>query len=162
MALIIIADDDELIVEMVAEALRSRGHVVGTLDDGAHVVDIVTFKRPALVILDCAMPVVSGIEALRQIRSSTTCFDTPVLMLTGRRSDADQEIAVRAGADDYIRKPFLLAELVSRVESLLEGRAEPRTSNSLFNRSRPLRWNSSESTQDDEASEQVAFRPASS
>lgn len=119
MALIIIADDDELIVEMVAEALRLRGHVVGTLDDGVHVIDIVTFKRPALVVLDCAMPLLSGIDALRQIRSSTTCFDTPVLMLTGRRSESDEQIAMRAGANDYMRKPFDLAKLVARIESLL-------------------------------------------
>lgn len=119
MALILIADDDDLIVEMVAEALRPRGHIVGTLDDGVHVVDIVTFKRPALVILDCAMPKMSGIEVLRKIRSSTTCFATPVLMLTGRRSDADEEIAMRAGANDYMCKPFDPAKLVERIETLL-------------------------------------------
>ena len=160
MALIIIADDDELIVEMVAEALRSRGHIVGTLDNGAHVIDVVTFKHPALVILDCAMPEVSGIEALRQIRSSTTCFDTPVLMLTGRRSDADEEIAIRAGADDYIRKPFELAELVRRVESLLEPDGRPGTAHTLFNRNRPLQWSGSEPV--DEDAEPIAVRPSSS
>ena len=126
MALILIADDDALIVELVTEALRPRGHVVGTLDDGLHVIAIVTFKRPALVILDCSMPTVSGIDVLRQIRASTTCFDTPVLMLTGRRSDADEQIALRAGANDYMRKPFNLAKLVGRIESLiLEAESRP-------------------------------------
>lgn len=119
MALILIADDDELIVDMVADALRQRGHVVGTLDDGRHVMDVVNFKRPALVILDCGMPTVSGIDVLRQIRASQTRFDTPVLMLTGRRSDADEEIAFRAGANDYMRKPFSLEKLVHRAESLI-------------------------------------------
>ncbi|MBA3511541.1 response regulator transcription factor [Sphingomonas sp.] len=119
MALILIADDDELIVEMVADALRPRGHVVGTLDDGRHVVDVVTVKRPALVILDCGMPTMCGTEVLRKMRASTSCFDTPVLMLTGRRSEADEEIAFRAGATDYMRKPFNLAELVERIESLI-------------------------------------------
>ena len=138
MALILIADDDELIVEMVAEALRSRGHVVGTFDDGVHLVDIVTFKRPALVILDCAMPKMSGIEVLRKLRSSTACFDTPVLMLTGRRSGADEEIAISAGADDYLRKPFELTELVERVECLLTSEGRPRAAETLFNRSRGL------------------------
>ena len=126
MALILIADDDELIVEMVAEALRPRGHVVGTLDDGLHVVEVVTFKRPAVVVLDCAMPTMSGIEVLRKMRASTTCFDTPVLMLTGRRSDADEKIAIRAGANDYMRKPFNLAKLVERIETLiLEAECRP-------------------------------------
>ena len=127
MALILIADDDELVVELVTEALRPRGHVVGTLDDGLHVIAIVTFKRPALVILDCSMPTVSGIDVLRQIRASTTCFDTPVLMLTGRRSDADEQIALRAGANDYMRKPFDMAKLVTRTESLImEAECRPR------------------------------------
>jgi len=119
MALILIADDDELIVDMVAEALRQRCHVVRTMSDGHHVTDVVKFKRPALVILDCGMPTMCGIEVLRQIRASLTCFDTPVLMLTGRRGDADEEIALRAGANDYMRKPFDLAKLVDRAESLI-------------------------------------------
>jgi len=119
MALILVADDDSLILELVADALRARGHVVGTLDDGLRVADIVTFKNPALVILDCSMPMVSGIDALRQIRSSAAGFDTPVLMLTGRRSVADEQIAMRAGANDYIRKPFDPCKLVMRAEDLI-------------------------------------------
>ncbi len=128
MALILVVDDDPLMLQIVAEALRERGHVVGTLDNGLHVADVVTFKRPALVILDCSMPLVSGIDALRQIRSSATGFDTPILMLTGRRSVADEEIALRAGANDYLRKPFDSAKLVSRAESLIfEAEFRPQT-----------------------------------
>lgn len=139
MTLILIADDDELIVEMVAGALRPRGYIVGTMDDGLHVIDVVTAKHPALVILDCAMPMLSGIEVLRQIRASPDCFDTPVVILTGRRSPADEEIAIRAGADDYIRKPFDLAVLVARIEKILfEADNRPRVATNLFHRPRPL------------------------
>ena len=120
MALILIADDDELIVDVVREALAARGHIVGAVDDGYAVVRVVEAKRPGLVILDCNMPEVSGLEALRQIRFSPTCFATPVLMLTGRINDVDEEIAMRAGANDYLRKPFDPDQLVSRVEMLLE------------------------------------------
>jgi DNA-binding response OmpR family regulator len=119
MALILIVDDDELIVEVVAEALGAAGHSIRTLADGQHVIDIVHLKRPALVILDCSMPNLSGIEALRQIRTSLSCFDTPVMMLTGRRSAADELIAIRAGADSYMRKPFDPARLVARTDTLL-------------------------------------------
>jgi DNA-binding response OmpR family regulator len=119
MALILIVDDDELVVEVVSEALRAAGHSIGTLDDGLHVIDIVHLKRPELVILDCSMPNLSGIEALRQIRTSLSCFDTPVMMLTARRSAADELIAIRAGADDYMRKPFEPARLVARTDTLL-------------------------------------------
>ena len=124
MALILVADDDVILLEMVADALRARGHIVGTLEDGVHVADIVTFKRPALVILDCSMPSLSGLDALRRIRASPSCFATPVLMLTGRRSVADEEIAMRAGANDYLRKPFDPHRLVERAEELIAEAAE--------------------------------------
>ena len=125
MALILIADDDELVVEVVQAALSARGHAVGAVDDGLRVLSVVEFKRPALVILDCMMAEVSGIEALRQIRSSRSCYAIPVLMLTARCSEADEEIAMRHGADDYLRKPFSPDQLVARVERLIE-RADER------------------------------------
>ena len=119
MALILLADDDPLIVDMVRDLLGRHGHIVGALEDGLPVVGVVQLKRPALVILDCAMPGLSGIEALHQIRTSATCYATPVLMLTGRRGEADEEIAMRAGANDYLRKPFDPDQLVARVDVLL-------------------------------------------
>jgi DNA-binding response OmpR family regulator len=123
MALILIADDDELVVDLVRTVLGARGHVVGALNDGTSVRQVVDLKRPDLVILDCSMPQLPGIEALRQIRASETSYATPVLMLTGRRSKADEEIAVRAGADDYIRKPFDPDQLVAHVEDLIQRNA---------------------------------------
>ena len=137
MALILIADDDEIVIEVVREALGAQGHIVGALDNGLSVIGVVEFKRPALVILDCTMPELSGIEALRQIRLSDICFATPVLMLTGRRSDADEEIARRSGANDYLRKPFDPDQLVSRVEGLLAA-AEAQRLRDLSPRSRPV------------------------
>lgn len=123
MALILIADDDELIVEAVRATLGACGHIVGAVDNGAQVANIVEFKRPALVILDCNMPELPGIEALREIRVLRIAHATPVLMLTARRGHFDEEIAIRAGANDYLRKPFDPDQLVSRVETLLD-RAE--------------------------------------
>lgn len=119
MARIIIADDDPLTIDIVRSALESRGHIVGALDDGAQVQKVVELKQPDLVILDCMMPQVSGLAALRQIRTAAKSYDTPVLVLTGRRSMADEGIAWETGADDYLRKPFDPDELVARVECLL-------------------------------------------
>lgn len=119
MPLVIIADDDELVVDIVRTALEARGHVVGRLNDGKPVRNVVELKRPDVVILDCAMEV-SGIVALKEIRASEKAYDTPVLILTARRSTADEEIAWSAGADDYLRKPFDPDELVARVEALIE------------------------------------------
>lgn len=119
MALILIADDDALIVEIVQAALGARGHIVGGVDDGLPVMGVLKTKHPALLILDCAMPRTSGIEVLRLMRNSPDWFDLPVLMLTGRRSEQDEELAMRSGANDYLRKPFDPDELVVRAESLL-------------------------------------------
>ena len=116
MPLMIIADDDELIVDIVRSALERRGHVVGCLNDGRALCSVVELKRPQAVILDCSMDDVSGIVALREIRASRQAAETPVLMLTARRSEADEEIARLAGADDYLRKPFDTDELVARVD----------------------------------------------
>ena len=118
MALIIIADDDELTLDLASAALEQRGHVVGRLADGKRVKDVVELKRPDVVILDCSMPEVSGLEALRAIRTSAS-YRTPVLMLTARRANSDEAIAWNAGADDYLRKPFDPDQLVARVEALL-------------------------------------------
>jgi DNA-binding response OmpR family regulator len=125
MTLILIADDDFLVVDVVRDALGACGYIVGAVDNGMMVKTVVELKRPDLVILDCTMPEMSGVEALRQIRRSPVANATPVLMLTARRSDADEDIAVRAGANDYLRKPFDPDQLIARVEMLLE-RAEIR------------------------------------
>lgn len=119
MALIHLADDDALVREVVQITLAAQGHVVGMVDNGADAVRIFKAKQPDLVILDCAMPQLSGVEALRQIRLLSGEAHTPVLMLTARRSSKDEEIALRAGADDYLRKPFSPTQLLVRVELLL-------------------------------------------
>ena len=119
MPFVIIADDDELVVDIVRAALEARGHVVGGLSDGKPVSTLVELKCPDAVILDCVMNGVSGIVALREIRASAKAFATPVLMLTARCGAADEEIAWIAGADDYLRKPFDPEELVMRVELLM-------------------------------------------
>lgn len=118
MARILIADDDELTLDLVSVALEKRGHIVGRLCDGSRVKDVVDFKRPDVVILDCSMPELSGLDALRAIRASAS-YETPVLMLTGRCAKPDEAIAYEAGADDYLCKPFDPDQLVARVEALL-------------------------------------------
>jgi DNA-binding response OmpR family regulator len=119
MALILLADDDSLVGEVVRGALSERGHVVGIVENGADAVRVVQLKNPALVILDCSMPEMNGIEALIRIRRCEARYRTPILMLTGRRSDADVEIAMRAGADQYLKKPFDADQLVAIVENML-------------------------------------------
>lgn len=119
MARIIIADDDEIIGEIARDALVAHGHGAGLVKDGAEALRVVRAKKPDLLILDCNMPGLSGVVVLRELRNTPALCDLPVLMLTGRRSAQDVELAMFAGADDYMKKPFDPDELVFRVDELL-------------------------------------------
>lgn len=120
MARIIMADDDDIVGELASEALIAAGHAVGLLDNGADALKIIRQRKPQLVILDCNMPELSGLLVLRKMRESVDMCDIPVLVLTGRTSSRDSDLAYFEGADDYMTKPFLPEELVFRVEELLK------------------------------------------
>ena len=119
MALILVADDNELVGEIIRATLSPYGHVVGFVTSGEAAVEVAHTKHPDLIILDCAMPGMGGVEALRQIRHSDDTWQTPVLMLTSRRSDGDEKIAFNAGATGYLRKPFDPDEMAAIAERLM-------------------------------------------
>ena len=119
MARIVIADDDPIIIEIIRAVLERGGHVVGALPDGRDVGRVTDLKQPNLVILDCSMPGKSGIDALLDIRLSPFSYNTPVLMLTGALHKSNEDIAMRAGADEYLRKPFDPDELLAIVDVML-------------------------------------------
>lgn len=122
MAMIIIADDDEIVTGIVHAALTEAGHVVGVLDNGADALRAIQAKRPDLVVLDCNMPEMGGLLVLREMRSNDALAHIPVMILTGRRGANDVELAYFQGADDYMKKPFDPEELVFRAEELLARR----------------------------------------
>lgn len=122
MARIIMADDDEIVGELVCDALIASGHGVGLLTNGADALRTIKAKRPDLVILDCNMPEMSGILVLREMRNSPELCEIPVLMLTGRSGKSDMELALYQGADDYMSKPFEPDEVAFRVDELLARR----------------------------------------
>lgn len=121
MARIIIADDDEIIGEIARDALIAAGHGVGLLADGRSALRVIAAKKPDLVILDCNMPELSGLLVLREMRNDRALCDIPVMILTGRQSERDVELARYEGANDYLKKPFDPDELVFRAEELIAG-----------------------------------------
>lgn len=123
MARIIIADDDDLIGELARDALIAAGHGAGLVPNGADALAVIKARRPDLAILDCNMPEMPGVNVVRELRKLMDFADLPILMLTGRRSEQDEELARFAGANDYLRKPFDPDELVFRVEQLLDARS---------------------------------------
>lgn len=119
MARIIIADDDDIIGEIVCDALLARGHDAELIADGAEALGVVKARRPDLLILDFNMPGMSGMAVLRELRSMSALSNLPVMMLTGRRGEQDEALAIAAGANAYVRKPFDPEELAGKVEELL-------------------------------------------
>lgn len=122
MSFIIVADDDPIFRALVTRTLEEAGHVVGAVSDGQSAVAAIALKQPDLAILDMSMPGCSGVDAVRQLRTSRQTHEIPLIMLTGRTSNKDADIAYRAGADDYISKPLDPDLLLACVDRQLSGR----------------------------------------
>lgn len=115
-AVILVVDDDPDLRELVARILRRAGLDVHTARDGLEGVEACFDVLPQLVVLDVSMPRLDGWGALDRIREVS---DVPVLMLTAQASEVDRVRGLRAGADDYLVKPFGRQELLARVEAIL-------------------------------------------
>ena len=116
---IIVAEDDEIVAEIVRDTLIQAGHAVGVVQDGAATLDVIRAKRPDMVILDCSLPSMTGVQIVRQMRIDYDLWEIPALMLTARVSASDEDLAMYAGADEYMRKPFDPKKLLATVDVLL-------------------------------------------
>lgn len=120
---VLIAEDDDLVADLIGHKLRLRGIDVETIADGADAWERIRTERPHLVILDGMLPGLDGLEVLRRIREDPGLDGIPVVMLTARRREQDIVSALELGASDYLVKPFMPEELLARVERLLAGAA---------------------------------------
>ena len=112
---ILIADDEPMLTGVLAERLESDGYTVYVAGDSGAVLDRLGL-RPDLILLDINMPGMDGLELCRSIRDTVSC---PIIFLTARIREQDKIRGLQAGGDDYITKPFSLAELSARVEAHL-------------------------------------------
>jgi DNA-binding response OmpR family regulator len=115
-ARVLVIDDEADIRLLLRELLERAGHLVGEANDGREGLRALHSWRPDLVILDVSMPGLDGWGTLARIRDLT---DVPVLMLTALGRELDKVRGLKAGADDYLTKPFGRQELLARVEALL-------------------------------------------
>jgi DNA-binding response OmpR family regulator len=117
---IVVADDDADILDLVALTLERAGHVVHRALDGEAAFVAIRDERPDLAVLDVAMPKLDGLELTRRLREDPDTSSLQVVLLTAQVQEADVDTGLAAGADDYIGKPFSPQELQDRVDALLQ------------------------------------------
>jgi len=121
MAVVLVADDDGHIREVVRFALEKAGHRIIEASDGADALRRLAEERVDVAVLDIIMPELDGIEVCRKLREKSSI---PVLFLSSRDDELDRVLGLEIGADDYVTKPFSPRELAARVKALLR-RATP-------------------------------------
>jgi two-component system KDP operon response regulator KdpE len=113
---ILVVDDEPQIRRVLRSTLSSQGYVITDAKTGEEAVESVRKNKPDLVLLDVNMPGMGGIEACREIRRAS---EAPIIMLTVRNAEKDKVLALDAGADDYVVKPFGIEELLARIRAAL-------------------------------------------
>lgn len=113
----LLVEDDERISEPLIRVLTAEGFSVTHVDSGHPAIASVADHRPDLVLLDLTLPDLDGLDVCRKLRAEHP--DLPIVMLTARSEEMDVIVGLNAGADDYVAKPFRLAELVARIRARL-------------------------------------------
>ena len=121
MTKILLIDDDESLLKSLGVGLEKAGFQIVTAKEGSAGLKITFDARPDLIILDIGLPGMDGLETCRRLRELT---DTPIIILTARSTEEDIVKGLTTGADDYIAKPFRMAELVARVHTCLRHRSQ--------------------------------------
>jgi len=124
--LVLVVEDDLAQREILAYNVRAEGFLVETAETGDEALLKVREEAPDLVVLDWMLPNVSGIEICRQLKVNPETARTPVIMLSARAEEADRVRGLETGADDYIVKPYSVAELLARIRTQLR-RTRPAT-----------------------------------
>jgi DNA-binding response OmpR family regulator len=117
--LVLVADDDPDILSLVTLRLEKAGYCVMTASDGEEALQRVRERRPDLAIVDVRMPKMDGLEVIRRIRAEEMSSAMPVIALSAHVRDANLAEGFKAGADEYVKKPFSPRELVELVEARL-------------------------------------------
>ena len=113
---ILVVDDEPQIRRVLRSTLSFRGYTISEAASGEEALEVIGKLKPDLILLDVNLPGMSGVEACREIRRFT---DAPIIILTVRSAERDKVMALDAGADDYVTKPFGIEELLARVRASL-------------------------------------------
>jgi DNA-binding response OmpR family regulator len=119
MATVLLAEDDADIRRVMTIKLEQAGHQVRAFADGASAAADARRHHPDLAVLDVVMPEMSGLQVCRELRGNPDTADVPIIILTARGQRTDIDAGFKAGANDYIVKPFSPNDLADRIRSLL-------------------------------------------
>lgn len=117
--LVLVADDDPDILDLVTFRLDRAGYEVVQARDGQEALEAALERTPDLCVLDVMMPRLDGYEVTRRLREESATKAVPIILLTARAQEADVQRGFESGATDYVKKPFSPQELRARVEALL-------------------------------------------
>lgn len=124
MALIYIVEDDESIREIETIALKNSNYIVSAFENAKEFYKKLDELVPALILLDVMLPDESGYDIVRKLRKRPATQDIPIIMVTAKTTEMDMIKGLDGGADDYIKKPFSIMELITRVKALLRRTAK--------------------------------------
>jgi len=124
MALIYIVEDDESIREIETIALKNSNYIVSAFENAKEFYKKLDELVPDLILLDVMLPDESGYDIVRKLRKRPATQDIPIIMVTAKTTEMDMIKGLDGGADDYIKKPFSVMELITRVKALLRRTAK--------------------------------------
>lgn len=122
---ILIVDDEENILELIAYNLQKEGFQTERAVNGWEALEKVAANPPDLMILDWMLPGVDGLEVCRRLRDNPKTRGLPIIMLTARVEEVDKVLGLELGANDYVTKPFSPRELLARIKAHLRARQTP-------------------------------------
>ena len=116
---ILVVEDEADLLDLVVYNLRKEGFRPIRAESGEKALELARSERPDLVLLDLMMPGLDGLEVCRRLRSNEATAGIPIVMMTARAEESDAVVGLSVGADDYVKKPFGVKELLARVRAVL-------------------------------------------
>lgn len=116
---ILVVEDEADLLDLVVYNLRKEGFKPLRAETGEKALEIARTEKPDLVLLDLMMPGLDGLEVCRRLRANEATADIPIVMMTARVEESDAVVGLSVGADDYVKKPFGVKELLARVRAVL-------------------------------------------
>ncbi|UKV15153.1 response regulator [Thalassospiraceae bacterium SW-3-3] len=118
---VLIAEDEETIVESLSFLMEKEGYDVSVATDGQMAIAMIVRDLPDMVLLDVMMPGCDGFDVVRAVRENPQTRPVPIMMLTAKTREVDRRKGLELGVDDFVTKPFSTRDVVSRVKAMLAG-----------------------------------------